>query len=43
MEILLEGKPVSENIRKNFGQRIKRIEEENGVTPCISVLGIKRR
>ena len=37
MEILLEGKSVAENIRKNFETRLKKIKQ----TPNVAVLGIK--
>lgn len=40
MELLLEGKRVAENIKKNFEERIEKIKREKNITPFIAVLGM---
>lgn len=40
MELLLEGKAVSENIKKDFEKRIEKIKKEKNTVPSICVLGI---
>ncbi len=40
MELLLEGKSVAENIKKDFQKRIEKIKDEKKKVPCITVLGI---
>lgn len=40
MEILLEGKSVSDNIKRNFEERIAKIKKEKNIEPYIAVLGI---
>ena len=40
MELLLEGKSVAENIKKDFQKRIEKIKDEKKKVPCIAVLGI---
>ena len=39
MELLLEGKPVAENIKKDFEEKIENLKQKNKV-PYIAVLGI---
>ncbi len=39
MELLLEGKPVAENIKKNFQERIEKLKQENKI-PYLAVLGL---
>ena len=41
MEILLDGKKVSENIKKDFEQRIETIKKQKNKIPYIAVLGIE--
>lgn len=40
MELLLEGKSVAENIKKNFEARIKTLKQQKNKTPYVAVLGI---
>lgn len=40
MKLLLEGKSVAENIKKDFQKRIENLKNENKIMPCIAVLGI---
>lgn len=40
MELLLEGKAVSENIKKDFIARIEKLKQEKEITPYIAVLGM---
>ncbi len=39
MELLLEGKPVAENIKKDFEEKIENLKQKNKI-PYIAVLGI---
>ena len=39
MELLLEGKPVAENIKKNFQERIEKLKQKNKI-PYLAVLGL---
>lgn len=41
MELLLEGKAVSENLKKDFEKRIEKLEQEKNIIPYIAVLGIQ--
>lgn len=40
MKLLLEGKSVAENIKKDFRKRIEKIKNEKKIVPCIAVLGM---
>ena len=40
MALLLEGKKVSENIKKDFEKRIEKIKKEKNMVPSICVLGM---
>ena len=40
MELLLEGKSVAENIKKNFEKRIENLKIKKNITPYIAVLGM---
>ena len=39
MELLIEGKPVAENIKKDFEEKIENLKQKNKI-PYIAVLGI---
>ena len=41
MELLLDGKVVAENIKKDFEKRINQIKIEKNINPHIAVLGIE--
>ncbi len=41
MKLLLDGKPVAENIKKNFVKKIEKIKQEKNKVPYLAVLGIK--
>ena len=41
MEILLDGKKVAENIKKDFEKRVTKIKENKKIIPNIAILGIK--
>ena len=41
MEILLDGKKVAEDIKKDFEKRIAKVKENKKIMPNIAVLGIK--
>lgn len=40
MELLLEGKSVAENLKKDFIKRIENIKKEKNITPYIAVLAM---
>ena len=41
MELLLEGKAVSENLKKDFEKRIEKLKQEKNIIPYIAVLGMQ--
>lgn len=41
MELLLDGKKVSEEIKKDLKVKMEKIKQEKGITPYLAVLGLK--
>ena len=41
IELLLDGKEVSKNIKKSFEKRLEKLKQEKNVVPYLAVIGIE--